>query len=190
MSVKGLAIACAMLVGTAAMAENLLFNPSFEEAGESATVAKGWNGWGDWLTREDSWSPTHSGKALMGYHHWKVPHESGVGLWQDAKVEAGRRYMFSIYANVDHPKDGNPPREVIVELEATIDGRQMLLARRIYPVEWLATGNDWSRLVVSAVAPADNLRVLVRMTAHPQAPRNGAVKLDDASLTSAPASDR
>ena len=38
-----------------------LVNPSFEDSGDAADRAAGWGRWGQWMNREEGWTPVHSG---------------------------------------------------------------------------------------------------------------------------------
>ena len=86
---------------------SLLKNGSFEQQGGESDVALDWNRWGAWMNRETTWTPTHSGSAEIGYHHWQIASADTSGLWQDVNVEAGKRDTFSIYAQRDVPANGD-----------------------------------------------------------------------------------
>lgn len=167
---------------------SLLANGSFEEQGEAADRAAGWNRWGDWMNRETAWTPTHDGRALIGYHHWRLTGGGASGLWQDVKAKAGDRYAFTVLAQHD-PATGGAQNAGTLELRlesVTPDG-QITLNSQDFAVNKLATGQGWSRLSVSGTATSDTLRVLAVINAAADAPRGGAVKLDDATVT--PATD-
>lgn len=162
--------------------QELLKNPSFEEVGTEPDHAAGWERWGNWMNREDSWTPTRSGKALIGYHHWQIESGGDSGLWQDAPVQKGKRYTFSIYVTQDPAKDAKPVQRLELALEATIDGKQAVIVRKVIPGNEIATNPQWSRLSITGTAPSDKMRVLVRIAPSTEAPRGGAIKMDDASL--------
>lgn len=165
---------------------SLLTNGSFEQAGDQPDLAAGWNRWGDWMNREAGWKPTHSGTAEIGYHHWQITSASTSGLWQDASVEPGKRYTFSIYAQHDRVEANQHDASTVeLRLESTTPGGQVTVNSRNFDVSKLASGSDWTRLSISGTAASDNLRVLVVITPAEEGPRGGSIKLDDATLTPA-----
>ena len=168
---------------------SLLKNGSFEQPGAEAELAEGWNRWGDWINRETTWSPTKSGPAVLGYHHWQVADGGGSsGVWQDVKVVPGRRYAFTIFAQHDGiAGDAKDAKTIELRLEAVTPDGQITLNGRDFDVAHLATGQTWSRLSVSGTATTDTLRVLAVINPADEAPRGGAIKLDAATLT--PATD-
>ena len=167
------------------VAYSQLVNGSFEEQGEQADRAAGWDRWGDWMNRETDWTPTHDGNCLIGYHHWQIEKGDTSGLWQDVQnIEPGKMYTFTVYANVDHADDGDGnPREVELRFETTVNGEQSTVASKKFKFKNLATGDDWSQLQVRATAPNDVLRVLIIVTPAKDHNRGGTIKFDDASLT-------
>lgn len=171
-----------MVTGMAFGAENLLKNPSFEEVGEAPDRAAYWNRWGDWMNREDSWTPTRSGKAMIGYHHWQIAGKDNSGLWQDAPAKKGQRYTFSIYVTRDEQKDAKAPREVEIALEATVDGGQMTIVTKKVPGSEIAIAPQWSKLQVTGMAAGETIRALVRITPSEEGPRGGSIKMDDAEV--------
>ena len=181
--IKGILLVVMIVAGSCLAQTQLLQNPSFEQGGSSSDLAAGWNRWGQWMNREEGWKPTHSGACLIGYHHWQIENRDDSGLWQDAKVQPGRKYTFSIFVTRDVAE--NPARQVEVALESTVDGRQVTIAKKSYPVSDLASGEKWSRLVISGVATGDTMRVLVRIAPAEKGARGGAIKMDDASLIAA-----
>src|SRR5690349_11206262 len=79
-----------------------LQNPSFEKAGDTSEQAAGWHIWGSWLHRETGWVPVRTDRALLVYQHANIEKPEPSGISQDvAGAKAGRRYTFSIYANID-----------------------------------------------------------------------------------------
>jgi len=96
MSRNLLCIVLSVVFASAASAA-MLENESFEELGDSFDKASGWNRWGDWINREDSWTPTHDGTCILAYHHWQIETEDSSGFWQDAKnIRPGKMYTFSV----------------------------------------------------------------------------------------------
>jgi hypothetical protein len=166
----------------AAAPANLLVNGSFEQVGDQPDQAAKWLRWGDWINREDSWTPTHDGKALIGYHHWQIEKSDDSGMWQDVPVQAGKTYEFAIYVQRDDPGSGHGADNVQVALESPDSDPPKTIKLVKTKVEELATGDNWSRLTVRGVATANSVRVLIRIVPSADAPRGGAVKLDDASL--------
>lgn len=178
-------MAVVFVAGALASSAQSLVNPSFEDQGEQPDLAAGWSRWGDWMNREVGWTPQKDGAALIGYHHWQIEKTDNSGLWQDIVVTPGRRYTFSIYANNDPAKDqGANAQSVEVRLEASIDGQQSTISSRTYALSDLASGDNWSLLRVEGTAPNETLRALVVVTPSKESPRGGAVKFDQASLTS------
>lgn len=181
---KSLVIIAALATALSAGAQTLE-NPSFEMEGTQSDMAKGWSRWGDWINRETGWTPTKDGSCIIGYHHWQILKPDTSGLWQDLKVEAGKTYTFSVYANADKTTDGSKIAESVeIRLETTLDGSQSTIATKTYPYADLASGQDWSLLSVSGVAPNDTLRVLIIVTPAKEGPRGAAIKFDSASLKS------
>jgi len=163
---------------------SLLSNGSFEEGGAQSDLAADWNRWGQWMNRETGWSPCHSGTCLIGYHHWQIDQPGSSGLWQDVPVQAGKRYLFSIYAQHD-PVDANHHEAKTIELrmEGNTPGGQLTLNSKNFDVSKLPSGGEWARLSVAGTACSDALRVLVVINASEEEPRGGSVKLDDAALS-------
>ena len=97
---KLLALLCLVTSITCLKADNLLKNPSFEDAGASPDNAADWSRWGDWINRESEWIPTHSGKCLIGYHHWQITKPDNSGMWQEipANVKASQKFKFSVFS--------------------------------------------------------------------------------------------
>jgi hypothetical protein len=159
---------------------SLLSNASFEDAGDQPDRAATWQRWGNWINREDSWTPTKSGQCVLGYHHWRIENADDSGVWQDVKVEAGKTYRLVVPMLADPGE--NPVDSVTVALEATVDGRQVTLVDETARGIDLQTSTTWSGLSIQAVAPADTIRVLIRVRPKKDAPRGGAVKFDDVHL--------
>jgi hypothetical protein len=186
-----LTAACTLLLGSVlfrpAIAEvqaNLLQNPSFEAVQDGTTdQAANWFRWGQWLNREDSWSPTHEGKCVIGYHHWQIESADDSGMWQDVAAEPGKQYEFTIYANRDDAGDKKLADTVEIRLEAVYDDHTVAINSLTAKVADIATGQDWSKLTVKGTAANAKLRVLIRIAPDKNGPRGGAVKFDDARLT-------
>jgi hypothetical protein len=182
----GRSLGVGLLLAGAASAQ-VLRNPSFESPGDSTDLAAGWNRWGDWLNREEGWTPTHSGKCLLGYHHWQIPDAKDSGVYQDvvgAKKDGA--YEFGIHANLDKAKDSTrDPLTIELRLEATVDDHQQTLASKLYRVADLKPGH-WEKLTVTGKTTNDTLRVLVIVTpSADDASRGGAIRFDDAFLNQA-----
>ena len=161
-----------------------LVNPSFEDPGNAPDRAAGWGRWGQWMNREEGWTPVHSGHCLLGYHHWEITDANTSGIYQDVEhVVKGTGYTFGIYANLDKAK--NPARDAFtieLRLESTVDGRQQIVASKLYRVADLAP-DRWEKLAVSGAPANASLRVLVIVTPSPQnGTRGGALRFDDAFL--------
>jgi hypothetical protein len=161
-----------------------LVNPSFENKGPQDDQAEGWLRWGDWINRETTWTPVKDGTCIIGYHHWQIEKGDNSGLYQDMKVEAGKNFTFSIYANADKSTDSSKNAESVeLRIESTVNGTQATVASKIYNLSDIASGTDWSKLQVSGVAPNDTLRVLIVVNPSKEGPRGGALKFDAAALT-------
>ncbi len=162
-----------------------LQNPSFEKEGAASDRAESWERWGDWINREINWSPLRDGSCLIGYHHWQIEKDELSGLYQNlSDVQPGTKYTFSVYANVDAVTgEAQAAESIELRLETTLYDEQSIVASKKYKVSDLATGDEWSRLRVSAVAPQDQLRVLILIEPSASGPRGGALKLDAATLT-------
>lgn len=181
---KSRVVVIALLMMAAVSARAQLVNASFETKGPQDDQAEGWMRWGDWMNRESTWTPVKDGVCIIGYHHWQIEKSDNSGLYQDMKVAAGQNYTFSIYANADRPTDSSKtPETVELRLESTVNGQQSTLASKTYSLADIASGTDWSKLQISAVAPNDSLRVLVVVNPSTESPRGGALKFDAAELT-------
>jgi hypothetical protein len=191
---KWLAAAVCLLISTGSVRAKVsiaeepaipkLKNPSFEDAGDASDWAAGWGRWGDWLNREDGWTPVHNGHCILGYHHWEIPSAKDSGVYQDVTgVVKGASYIFGIYASVDKAK--KPTSDAVsieLRLESTVDGNQQIVASKLYNVADLPP-NDWQKLTVSGVPVNDSLRVLVVITpSSVDGTRGGALRFDDAFL--------
>jgi hypothetical protein len=161
-----------------------LVNPSFEDPGDATDRAAGWGRWGQWMNREEGWTPVHSGHCLLGYHHWEIADANKSGIYQDVEhAVKGVGYTFGIYANLDKAK--NPARDALtieLRLESIVDGQPRMVASKLYRVDNLAP-DQWEKLTVSGAPINDSLRVLVIVTPSPQnGTRGGALRFDDAFL--------
>lgn len=181
---KNRAVVMALLMMAAVSAQAQLVNPSFEVEGAQQDLAQNWSRWGDWINRETGWTPVKDGDCIIGYHHWQIEKSDNSGLYQDLKVTAGKNYTFSIYANADNPADSKNAESIELRLETTVNGAQSTVASKTYNLSDIATGSDWSKLQISAVAPSEDLRVLVIVNPAKEGPRGGALKFDAADLTS------
>ncbi|MFH0980121.1 MAG: hypothetical protein V2A79_01100 [Planctomycetota bacterium] len=171
----------ALGLSSAALAENLLKNPSFEKPKEQENwfcdQAEGWGRWGHWLNRETSWSPTHEGECLIGYHHWEIEDPDDSGLYQDVSgTEVGKPYLFSVFAFKDQ---GATVESIELRLEPHSGGGT--LASRVYEVKELSK-DKWTELSVTGRSPSEGLRTLIVVSPRKSGSRKGAVKLDDAAL--------
>ena len=181
MKIRWMMAALWMAAMTASVQAQLV-NASFENVGPAEDQAEGWLRWGDWMNRETGWTPVKDGSCIIGYHHWQIEKSDNSGLYQDVKVTAGQNCTFSIFANTDNSVDSKNAESVELRLETTINGGQSTLASKTYKLSDIATGTDWSKLTISAVAPNDVLRVLVIINPAKEGPRGGAVKFDAAEL--------
>jgi hypothetical protein len=182
--VKSRLVVIGLLLMAAVSAQAQLVNPSFENKGPQDDQAEGWLRWGDWMNRESAWTPVKDGVCIIGYHHWQIEKSDNSGLYQDMKVEAGKNFTFSIYANADKTTDNTKVAESVeLRLETTVNGTQATVASKMYNVADIASGTDWSKLQVSGVAPNESLRALIVVNPAKEGPRGGALKLDAASLS-------
>jgi len=172
-----------LLMMAAVSAQAQLVNSSFETAGAQEDLAEGWSRWGDWMNRESVWTPVKDGTCLIGYHHWQIEKSDNSGLYQDMKVTAGQNYTFSVYANADNSADSKNAETVELRLETAVNGSQSTVASKIYNHSDIASGTDWSKLQISAVAPNEDLRALIVITPSKEGPRGGSLKFDAAELT-------
>lgn len=162
-----------------------LRNPSFEFAGSKPEEIPGWGLWGGGLERVDSWSPTHTGDAMIGYKHWVIRDVGDSGLFQDASsIAAGANYEFSVWIYVDKA-ERNGFGGVELRLESGVDGRQVTVATTTVAGADIPTGR-WSKLAVRGTAPVGNLRVVIVCFPSLDEPRDGAVKIDDAQIVRLP----
>ena len=163
-----------------ALRAGLLQNPSFEEPADSPEVPAHWNRWGHWLNREPGWDPTHTGKCMIGYHHWQIESSDNSGLWQEVtNLKAGQRLKFAVFVWFD--QTDRPVQEVELRLEATRQSRQVTIeSAKFSPKNF--PSEQWHQLSVTGTTPEDQVRVLLIVTPTPNTPRGGAVKFDDATL--------
>ncbi len=100
--------------------------------------------------------------------------------WQDAKVESGKQYAFTILAHREAGGDLKG-QTISIAIESTVNGKQVALAERSVDVEQLESAGGVSLLRVSAAAVSDQMRVLIRP------PTNAAcVVVENASLIPLP----
>lgn len=163
--------------------ESLLVNASFEDVGTDGQLA-GWSGWGQFLNRQDQWTPVKDGKAILAYEHYQTSGGDSSGVWQDIDVKPGEKLKFSVFANVDFGKGGTkPPSMVEIKIESPSDGGSMVtLAKKTIEAKDLSSGDRWSLLSIEAVALKNNARLLI--IAHPsneEGTRDGALKFDSAT---------
>jgi hypothetical protein len=161
-----------------------LVNPSFEDPGDGADRAASWSRWGQWINREEQWTPVHSGRCILGYHHWEIPDANDSGVYQDVgHAVPGAVYAFGIYANLDKAKaPAQNALTIELRLESTVGGQQQTVVSKLYKVADLAP-DQWEKLSVSGSPANDSLRVLVIITPAPQnGTRGGAIRFDDAFL--------
>lgn len=162
-----------------------LSNPSFEFAGEKTEEVPGWGVWGGGIDRVDTWKPTRTGDAMVGYKHWVIRDAGDSGLFQDvSSVVAGAVHEFSVWIYVD-PAERNGFGGVELRLESGVDGRQVTVATNAVAGADIPAGR-WSRISVRGTAPVANLRALVVFFPSVEEPRAGAVKIDDAQITRLP----
>ncbi len=167
---------------------SFLTNGSFEEGDADPDSPAGWFRWTDELRRETGWQPVREGACVLGYHHWEVGSDDSSGAWQDVATEPGTAVSWEVFANLDPGKSGsNPPAAVELRLEGLRpDGSVLTLATRTWKASELATGDGWSRLTLPGVAATGTTRALLAVYPAEEGPRDGALKLDAASLTAAP----
>ncbi len=158
-----------------------LQNGSFEDPDNPEDVlsdkAAAWGRWGHWINRETGWSPTRSGDALLGYHHFRIETPDNSGVYQDvSNVPPRSLCTFGVWLFKD--PDTNV-ESVEVRLEPAEGGAT--LASAVYPRKDLSTGR-WTALSVTATNPLQGIRALIIVTPKEKAPRTGALKFDDAGL--------
>jgi hypothetical protein len=161
-----------------------LVNPSFEDPGDATDRAASWGRWGQWINREEQWTPVRSGRCILGYHHWEIPDAKDSGVYQDVEhVVKGTKYTFGIYVNLDKArKPAQDALTVELRLESIVGGQPQAVASKTYKVADLIA-DQWQKLTVSGAPVTDTLRVLVIITPSPQdGTRGGAIRLDDAFL--------
>lgn len=174
-------------VRTERAGESVLSNGSFEEAAPGASAGRSWLHWSDVISRQDGWSPVRDGSSILAYRHWEAGGDSS-GVWQDVDTVPGTDFRFEVYANLDRgAAGGSPPAAVELRAEAIQpDGSVLRLATRTWQAEELATGEEWSRLELPLTAMGEATRVLIVTWPAAEGRRDGALKFDDASLTSRP----
>lgn len=162
-----------------------LSNPSFEFAGDKPEEVPGWGVWGGGIDRVDTWMPTRTGDAMVGYKHWVIRDNGDSGLFQDVtSVAAGAAYEFSVWIYVDQA-NRNGFGGVELRLESGVDRRQVTVATNTVAGQDIPSGR-WSRVSVRGTAPVANLRVVIVFFPALEGPRAGAVKIDDAQIARLP----
>ena len=136
--------------------QELLKNPSFEEQGSDADVAADWNRWGPWINYETGWTPTHSGKGMIGYHHWQIESNDDSGIWQDVKVEPGKEYTFSVFVCCDDPGSDHGAKDVELRLEAPKGDSQQTIQSATTTCKEIGYG-QWKKLQITGKASGDTL---------------------------------
>ena len=168
-------------------AVSLLKNGSFELPARNAGEAEHWITKGPGLTRQTDWTPTHSGTALMGYHHWEIKSSAATELSQEIEVKTGERYRFTIFAMRDDPKGDQNTASVDLKMFGKSEGHVVTLNTAEIKSDEIAAGHYWTELTVEGTAMGDTMRVSIVITPAASGPRGGAIKFDDASLTGVPA---
>jgi hypothetical protein len=167
-----------VLVGWQATA-GLLKNDSFETplSPDATDQAADWGRWGNWINRENTWTPTRTGASLIGYHHWRIEENDSSGVYQDVPdLEAKTPVEFSIYVFTDIEANCD---NVEVRLEPMGGGEA--IASRVYALSELKVG-DWQELYVRGTNTEAGIRVLFTVKPKPSGDRKGAVKFDDPRL--------
>jgi hypothetical protein len=176
-------LAAVLAAPTAARAEPLLQNASFEEPLDpvnfTCDMAKGWPRYGHWMNRETGWRPTKSGDCLIGYHHWEINGTENSGISQSiTDVLPGKEYTFSIHAFLDPDTNAE---SILLRLS---DGKD-ILAEQLYGIATLVK-KEWTTLSVSGKAKSQKLFVNVIVQplrkVQNQWDRKGAIKFDDADF--------
>lgn len=170
------------LAAAAVFGEGLL-NPSFELPGDvlrkESPAARHWTCWGPWMRRETGWAPRHWGPCMIGYHHWRVTEDAPSGFYQDLPdLPGGTGIVFTIYVFKDEASNART-----IEMKITPASGGNALASRVYRAEDLPA-NEWTELHVAGVTRSHSgARLAVSVTPGPDgAPRDGALKFDDAAI--------
>ena len=173
----------AIFTGPMSAPAQLLLNGSFEDPETQAEnpfgdLAAHWGRWGNWINRETAWTPTHSGKCLIGYHHWQIQEDTTSGLYQDITgAPVGSNAVFGVYAFKDEKTNIES-----VELRIEKYGGGQVIASEVCPGDHVKTGG-WGHLSVSGTNTEPGLRVLIVVKPKQGGNREGAVKIDDATLS-------
>ncbi|MEN0019268.1 MAG: cellulase family glycosylhydrolase [Planctomycetota bacterium] len=166
---------------------SMLMNGSFELSSGSSTVAAGWSASSDGLfSRQSGWSPQRDGNALLAYRHWQVTSDQSSDVSQIVTdLTPGQAYVFSIDANRDDVAGNVLPQSIALRVE-TVGSSPRWLELIEFDADQIATGSDWSRLQVRFVATENRHRVRIIGNPRPSGSRDGAIKLDLATLTKDP----
>lgn len=161
--------------------ETLLKNPSFEKPKDEANwfcdQAEQWGRWGNWINRETSWSPTHEGECLIGYHCWEIEGSDDSGIYQDVTgTQIGKLYEFSVYAY----KDQDTTLDT-VELRLEPPNGGQAVASKLYEARTIKSG-EWVKLSVTGRTPEAGIRTLLIVKPRAASNKKGAIKFDDALL--------
>jgi len=179
----------ALLAGTGsvvAQQQNLLLNPSFEEAEQNLEnpyndLAATWGRWGNWMNRESAWTPVRSGACMMGYHHWRILEDTTSGVFQDVQgTPSGVNLTFAVHAFKDPDTNAE---SVELRLEKIMGGT--LINSRVYTIEELRN-STWMKLMVNGTNDEGGVRVLFSVKPRQGGGRQGCVKFDDAELSALP----
>jgi len=168
------------LAATAARA-GLVQNTSFEYPGESRADSPRATNWvlrGEWLRRETGWQPRHWGPCMIGYHHWRVTEAEEAGFHQVLSgVPETADWEFKVHAFKDQKANAE-----YVELRIEPAGGGKPLAARRYAMKDIP-GDVWTELTVGTrLQEGAPVRLAVTILPSRTAPRDGALKFDDASL--------
>lgn len=165
---------------------DLMINGDFESA-SNPSVPDGWQLEGGNIGRETGWTPLRNGTALLAYRHWQV---SG-GTWSSAAraiggLTPGEPHEVVLHVNRDSVSFGSvQARTLRVEIE-TFGGALRVMEARDFPISEIATGSEWSRLVVPFRPTASAVRVKLSFEPAPSGNRDGAVKVDEIRVLARP----
>lgn len=152
-------------------------DPELQQENPWGDIAAHWGRWGNWMNRETVWEPTHTGKCLMGYHHWQVEEDSVSGFFQDVPaIPPNTPCTFTIHAFRDEETNAES-----IELRMEKLGGFDQIASRVFKLEEIRK-NGWGPLSISGATLGEGVRVLVAVKPKPGSDRRGAIKFDDAEL--------
>ncbi|MEM9064042.1 MAG: cellulase family glycosylhydrolase [Planctomycetota bacterium] len=169
-----------------ATAPDFMVNGSFESASNASTPS-GWSLSDTLVRRQTGWLPVRDGNALLAYRHWEASSSATSSATTTiGGLTPGQRYEVVVPSNRDTVPGGAQLAESItLEVEEfSTTGR--IIDKRVYPVDQIETGNEWSRLTLPFEATSSSITVRLTFAPASGGNRDGAVKFDEVRVIQRP----